>query len=191
MTNDIRKALPSRFYSGNATALWNALKEAPIEEKFVVQSFGNLIKNLNWGDISKTKNLSRDSSLAATASKRLSTLNFSKQAKNIAAAVVSEINQALAEGLNPDQAVAKGYTVLINQIKQIKISDSFENVVKGMHKEVDRVMAEKLNNSPMDQHQTINEFGKACKDNIVSSLLLRTLNPELVNAFLPETINKT
>lgn len=190
LTNDIRKALPSRFNTGNAKALWNAMKEAPIEEKFVVKSFGNLIENLNWGDIRKTKNLSRDSSLAATAPKRLSSLNLSTQAKDIAAGVISKINSALDATKTPDEAMVAGYTELINQIKKIEISDSFSNVVKGMRQEVDRVMAEKLKNAPDDKHQAIRDFGAACKNNIISSLLLRTLSPELTNEFIPESNDK-
>ena len=56
-----------------------------------------------------------------------------------------------------------GYTVLINQVQEIKINSSFSNVVQGMHKEIDRVMAEKLKNTPANKHQAIKDFGAACK----------------------------
>lgn len=186
LTADIRKALPSRFNTGNAKALWTALKEAPIEEKFVVKSFGNLVENLNWDDISKAKDLSRDSSLGATAPARLSSIDFKSQAKTIAAAVISEINTALDADKTADEAMVAGYTALINQVKEIEINSSFSNVVQGMHKEVDRVMAEKLKNAPKGQHQAIKNFGAACKKNIIPSLVLRTLGPAIFNELTPE-----
>ena len=117
LTNDIRKALPSRFNNGNAKALWTALKEAPIEEKFVVKSFGNLVKNLNWDDISKVKDLSRDNSLAGTAPARLSSIDFKSQAKTIADAAKNAVNTALDQKKTPDEAMVAGYTALIDEVK--------------------------------------------------------------------------
>jgi len=186
LTADIRKALPSRFSTGSATALMEALKKAPVEEKFVVSSFGSTLENLDWGDISKAKSLSRENSIGMTSSARASALNFSAQAKSIAAAVISEINTTLNADKTPDEAMAAGYTALINQVKEIQINSSFSNAVQGMHKEVDRVMAEKLKNASDDKHQVIRDFGAACKKNIIPSLVLRTLTPAIFTELGPE-----
>jgi hypothetical protein len=107
LTADIRKALPSRFNTGNAKALWTALKEAPIEEKFVVKSFGNSLENLDWGDISKAKSLSRDSSLGATAPARLGSIDFKSQAKTIAdaAKTAGNLQEPTLAGPRPGNAL--------------------------------------------------------------------------------------
>jgi len=189
LTADIRKALPSRFNNGNAKALWTALKEAPIEEKFVVKSFGNSLENINWDDIKKSQSLSRDGSLAATAPARLSSIDFKSQAKTIANATKTAVNTALDQNKTPDQAMVAGYTTLIDEVQKMKIDPSFLKVVNEMEQEVDRVMAEKLKNAPSVQHQAINDFGAACKKNLIPSLLLRTLCPALTTEFGPE--NKT
>lgn len=186
LTADIRKALPSRFNTGNANALWTALKEAPIEEKFVVKSFGNSLENLDWGDISKAKSLSRDSSLGATAPARLGSIDFKSQAKTIADKAKNAVNKALDQKKTPDEAMVAGYTTLIDEVKKMEIDPSFLNVVNGMQQEVDKVMKEKLENVPQDQHQAIKDFGAACKKNIIPSLLLRTLCPALMDEFGPE-----
>jgi hypothetical protein len=186
LTAEIRKALPSRFSTGSATGLIDALKKAPVEEKFVVSSFGNTLENLDWGNLKHAKSLSRENSIGMTSSARASGLNFSAQAKSIAAAVISEINTALGADKTPDEAMVEGYTALINQVQEIKINSSFSNVVQGMHKEVDRVMEEKLKNTPANKHQAIKNFGVACKKNIIPSLVLRTLGPAIINELTPE-----
>lgn len=186
LTSDIRKALPSRFSTGNATGLMEALKKAPVEEKFVVSSFGNTLENLDWGNLKDAKSLSRENSIGMTSPARVSRLNFSAQAKNIAAEIISLINTALESGKTPDEAMVVGYTVLINQVQKIDINSSFSNVAQGMRKEVDRVMAEKLKNAPADKHQAIKDFGAACTKNIIPSLVLRTLGPALFNELAPE-----
>ena len=186
LTRDIRKALPGRFSSGSATGLLEALKTAPVEEKFVVSSFGNTLENLDWSTLKDAKNLSRENSLGMTASARVSGLNFSAQAKNIAAEVKEQVNAALDKPLDVDRAMVAGYNALIYQVRTMEINSSFSNVVQGMHKEVDRVMAEKLKNAPDDKHQAIRNFGATCKRNIIPSLLLRTLSSALFNELAPE-----
>jgi hypothetical protein len=187
LTADIRKALPSRFSTGSATGLIDALKKAPVEEKFVVSSFGSTLENLDWENLKNAKNLSRANSIGMGSSARASGLNFSAQAKSIAAEVISEIKIALNNGDTGDEAMVVGYTALINQVQKIEINASFSNVVQGMHKEVDRVMAEKLKNTAIKQHQAIKDFGETCKKNIIPSLVLRTLNPAIINELAPES----
>jgi len=187
LTADIRKALPSRFSTGSATGLIDALKTAPVEEKFVVSSFGSILENLNWTTLKDAKSLSRENSVGMSSPSRASGLNFSAQAKSIAAEVIKEINSALTEGKTYDEAMVVGYTALINQVQKIEFNASFSNVVQGMHKEVDRVMEEKLKNTAIKQHQAIKDFGETCKKNIIPSLVLRTLSPAIFNELAPES----
>lgn len=190
LTADIRKALPSRFSAGSAKGLMDALKRASVKEEFVISSFGSTLENLDWNTLKDAKSLSRENSLGMTAPARVNELNFSAQAKTIANDVKNQVKAALDQGHDKDLAMVAGYNALIKQVKEIEINPSFSNVVKGMHREVDRVMAEKLNNTPADKHQAIKEFGETCKKNIIPSLVLRTLVSALFNELAAERKNE-
>ncbi len=187
LTADIRKALPSRFSSGSASGLLKAMQAASADVDFVVGSFGDELRRLDWLDPKNSKALSRDNSITTTAPARLLAQDFAADAKRIATGVKYEIDAKLLLGYDADEAVKGGFDHLMDEVSKLSFSPAFTKVAKGMSAEVNRVMAQKLRTESDDgKRQAIADFGAACRNNIIPSLILRTLTPAIVNEFVDE-----
>lgn len=187
ITSDIRKALPSRFSSGNSAALLKAMHRASADVDFVVSSFGDELKKLDWLDPKNTKTLQRGNNISTTAPGRLLGGDFSAAAKDIAGKVKAEMEVVLLLDGDTDRALVAGYQTLMEGVSTLTFSDQFTKSAKGMAAEVNRVMSQKLRHETDDgNRQAITDFGAACRKNIIPSLILRTLTPAIFNAFVDE-----
>jgi hypothetical protein len=109
LTADIRKALPSRFNTGNAKALWTALKEAPIEET----------------KVSDDDKLSEDVNAIVEKAVKIATESLKTEINSLVSAKEAATNKAIS--LESELATAKSLAVAGGPKRTIKPIDHASN----------------------------------------------------------------
>ncbi len=188
LTADIRKALPSRFSSGNADGLLKAIHAASADADFIVSSFREELRGFDWMSPLGAGTLNRGNSITTTAPTRLLKQDFEPGIKRIMTEVKTEIELNLTLGYDADKAMLAGYKTLISEVSKMPLSDQFTKVAKRMAVEVNSEMLKRVRNEPdAGKHETIARFATECKKNIIPSLVLRTLMPTIIDQITSDT----
>ncbi len=209
ITEDIRKALPSKTKLGNTTMLRDAIANekyrfdvaklhATLQKhlpaggaKEIAVELKPDLESMDWSRTASVGNLFRGKTDGIKALSAHLAGQFKEAADMCAANALKAGMRSLKETGSPDQAMIAAHEAVLISLKLVQFSPQFKEVVRELTTMVDTVAREKTSSGarvptkagdpPGDliAPNVINDVAKTAKEFVLTTVLLRTLSTEL------------